>query len=64
MGWGVPPRLVSTISRSATKSTGAGRSTTTRSHDPATYVSFAKQFQSLAAAIDPSISIGIDAAVA
>ena len=30
-------------------------------HDPATYVAFAKQFQTYAAAIDPSISIGIDA---
>ena len=30
-------------------------------HDPATYVAFAKQFQTFAAAIDPSISIGIDA---
>ena len=30
-------------------------------HDPATYVTFAKQFQTYAAAIDPSISIGIDA---
>ena len=31
-------------------------------HDPATYVTFAKQFQTYAASIDPSISIGIDAA--
>ena len=30
-------------------------------HDPATYVAFAKQFETLAAAIDSSISIGIDA---
>lgn len=30
-------------------------------HDPATYVAFAKQFETFAAAIDPSISIGIDA---
>ena len=30
-------------------------------HDPATYVAFAKQFQTYAASIDPSISIGIDA---
>ncbi len=30
-------------------------------HDPATYVAFALEFQELAAAIDPSISIGIDA---
>jgi len=31
-------------------------------HDPTTYVAFAKQFQTYAATIDPSISIGIDAA--
>ena len=30
-------------------------------HDPATYVAFAKQFATLAASIDPTISIGIDA---
>jgi hypothetical protein len=30
-------------------------------HDPATYVAFAKQFQTYAASIDPAISIGIDA---
>jgi len=30
-------------------------------HDPATYVAFATQFQTFAAAIDPTISIGIDA---
>ena len=29
-------------------------------HDPATIVSFAKQFQTLAASIDPTISIGFD----
>jgi alpha-L-arabinofuranosidase len=29
-------------------------------HDPATYIAFAKQFQELAATIDPSISIGVD----
>jgi hypothetical protein len=33
----------------------------TPAHDPATYVAFAKQFQTFAASIDPSISIGIDA---
>ena len=33
----------------------------TAQHDPATYVAFAKQFQTYAATIDPSISIGIDA---
>ena len=32
----------------------------TAEHDPATYVAFAKQFQTYAASIDPSISIGID----
>jgi alpha-L-arabinofuranosidase len=31
-------------------------------HDPATYVAFAVQFQAYADAIDPSISIGVDAA--
>jgi hypothetical protein len=30
-------------------------------HDPATYVTFAKQFETLAQSIDPSILIGIDA---
>ena len=30
-------------------------------HDPATYVAFAKQFQTYAASIDPTILIGIDA---
>ena len=35
----------------------------TAEHDPATYVAFAKQFQTYAASIDPSISIGIDAGV-
>jgi hypothetical protein len=34
--------------------------TTRRAHDPTTYVSFAKQFASLASQIDPSISIGVD----
>ncbi len=29
-------------------------------HDPATYITFAKQFQTFAATIDPSISIGLD----
>ena len=29
-------------------------------HDPATYITFAKQFANLAATIDPSISIGLD----
>ena len=29
-------------------------------HDPATYIAFAKQFQTLAAGIDPTISIGLD----
>jgi hypothetical protein len=29
-------------------------------HDPATYVTFAKQFAALAAQIDPNISIGVD----
>ncbi len=33
----------------------------TTQHDPATYVAFAKQFETFAASIDPSISIGIDA---
>jgi alpha-L-arabinofuranosidase len=33
----------------------------TAQHDPATYVAFAKQFETYAASIDPSISIGIDA---
>ena len=33
----------------------------TAQHDPATYVLFAKQFETFAASIDPSISIGIDA---
>ena len=33
----------------------------TAQHDPATYVAFAKQFETFAATIDPSISIGIDA---
>jgi hypothetical protein len=33
----------------------------TAQHDPTTYVTFAKQFQTYAASIDPSISIGIDA---
>ena len=32
----------------------------TLQHDPATYITFAKQFQTLAATIDPSISIGLD----
>jgi hypothetical protein len=31
-------------------------------HDPATYVAFAMQFQAYAGLIDPSISIGVDAA--
>jgi hypothetical protein len=29
-------------------------------HDPATYVAFAKQFQTLAATIDPTVSVGLD----
>ena len=29
-------------------------------HDPATYITFAKQFENLAATIDPSISVGLD----
>src|SRR5260370_12919891 len=33
-------------------------------HDPATYVAFAKQFATYAAARDPSISIGVDAGAA
>jgi len=32
----------------------------TAQHDPATYISFAKQFATYAAAIDPNISIGLD----
>lgn len=32
----------------------------TAQHDPATYVAFAKSFQTLAASIDPTISIGVD----
>jgi alpha-L-arabinofuranosidase len=32
----------------------------TAQHDPATYITFAKQFANLAATIDPSISIGLD----
>ena len=43
------------------RSTEAGRSTTILlQHDPATYITFAKQFANLAATIDPSISIGLD----
>ncbi len=34
----------------------------TAPHDPATYVAFAKAFQIYAATIDPTISIGVDAA--
>ncbi len=29
-------------------------------HDPATYIAFMKQFETLAATIDPSISVGVD----
>ncbi len=29
-------------------------------HDPATYITFAKQFENLAGTIDPSISVGLD----
>ena len=55
------PRSASSTGRLATRSTGAGRSTTTPiQHDPATYIAFAKQFQTLAAGIDPTISIGLD----
>src|SRR5206468_11298245 len=32
----------------------------TAPHDPATYVAFAKTFANLAAAIDPTIAIGLD----
>ena len=32
----------------------------TTQHDPATYIAFAKKFQSLAASIDSSISVGLD----
>ncbi len=32
----------------------------TLQHDPATYIAFAKQFQTLAAGIDPTISVGLD----
>jgi alpha-L-arabinofuranosidase len=32
----------------------------TAQHDPATYIAFAKQFATYAAAIDPTISIGVD----
>ena len=40
----------SSTGRSATRNTGAGRSTTTPlQHDPATYIAFAKQFQTYAA---------------
>jgi hypothetical protein len=33
---------------------------TGKAHDPATYVAFAQQFATLAASIDPTISIGVD----
>jgi alpha-L-arabinofuranosidase len=32
----------------------------TAQHDPATYIAFTKQFEQLAATIDPSISVGVD----
>ncbi len=32
----------------------------TAQHDPATYIAFAKQFENVAATIDPAISIGLD----
>lgn len=39
---------------------GPGGVSTGAQHDPATYIAFAKQFATYAAAIDPTISIGVD----